>query len=306
MGSLQVAVREGLSLLELAARSRDALDRPLAAGAELLVASVADEGLVLGAFQRAGELPDDILAAQAGRITRRVSGGAEIRVSPGSVWLTLALQRPDVLVAGPPDRLMNRHVRPLLRALAKQGVKAGYFDRDWVGTADKRVVASVAFAHDAGTKRSVFEAVVTTGAPLAVRERGSWRGRPSGVVPAEGLAAAIAAAYLEAYAGAPGEPSPAPADADPETTHAAWSSTFDEAIGVIGAARDASGIHLGGELMVSRDAVATLESRLSALPALDEASVGPLVDGVLAAPGVALFGVRSLRSIRDVLLALGP
>ncbi|MDB4942658.1 MAG: hypothetical protein JWP97_2192 [Labilithrix sp.] len=320
MGSLRVTVHEGRSVAELAACSRAALDRPLEADGELLVGSTADEGLVLGAFQRPGELPADVLGAYAGRLVQRGSGGGEVRAAAGTVWLQLALRRSDALVAGPPDRLINRHVRPLLKALSKQGVKAGYFDRDWVGTADKRVVAAVSFGHDARSGRALFEAFVPTREPMAVRERAAWRGRAPGIVAAEGLLAAIAEAYVSAYGGsllggeaAPwGAPSGAAGGAAAGAAssggglaaQAGWSATCEEAIGVLGAAREQGRVHIGGELMASRDAVTRLEERLSSLPLLDALSVGAAIDEELAAPGVAVFGVRSLRSLCDILLAL--
>lgn len=72
----------------------------------------------------------------------------------------------------------------------------------------------------------------------------------------------------------------------------------DEAIGILGAGRDRSGaVCIGGELMVSRDALATLERRLAATNA---DALGRVVGDALGSPGVALVGVRSLLSVRDV------
>ena len=80
-----------------------------------------------------------------------------------------------------------------------------------------------------------------------------------------------------------------------------WAATADEIIGPLGAGPDARGhFRVGGDLLVSRDALASLEASLPATP--DEA-LGPLVDATLGAPHVALEGVRSLTSIRDVILA---
>jgi hypothetical protein len=80
----------------------------------------------------------------------------------------------------------------------------------------------------------------------------------------------------------------------------AWAATTEEAIGTLGAGPDKSGtFRVGGDLLVSRDALARLEADLNTAPDED---VGRIVDAALAAPGVALDGVRSLNSVRDVIL----
>src|SRR4051812_5889426 len=124
MASIRVLVREGLAVADLAARSRASLDRRLLHPAELLVAVPGDEGLVFGLHQRASEVPERGGLA----MHRRGSGGAEARVGTGTVWLQLALAGSSVLVPCPPDRLINRYVRPLLAAITKLGVLAHYFD----------------------------------------------------------------------------------------------------------------------------------------------------------------------------------
>jgi hypothetical protein len=87
-----------------------------------------------------------------------------------------------------------------------------------------------------------------------------------------------------------------------------WEATCEEAIGLVGAGRDARGVlRVGGDLLVSRDALARLEERLRDTEAAD---VPRVVDETLAAPGVALDGVKSLASIADVVArardAAGP
>jgi hypothetical protein len=74
----------------------------------------------------------------------------------------------------------------------------------------------------------------------------------------------------------------------------------EEAIGVVAAGRDRDGrMRVGGELMVSRDAIARLEDAIARAPG-DSAQLDRAVDE-LAAPGVALLGVRDLRSLREVI-----
>ncbi|HZU82712.1 MAG TPA: hypothetical protein VE987_07340, partial [Polyangiaceae bacterium] len=206
----------------------------------------------------------------------------------------------------------NRYVRPLLRALTGSmagALSARFFGRDWIAVGH-RPAAWVGFAHDATTRRTLFEAFVAVRAPFATGDRASFRGRPPGTL--ESIAAAtfdperVARAVADAYArGADAAVMDAPAplveDADAEDVRGdpPWAATRDEAIGIVGAGPDARGrLRVGGDLLVSRDALARLESRAAAAGA---AELGRVVDETLGAPGVALDGVRSLDSIRDVI-----
>jgi len=298
MASIRAQVSEGLSALALSALSRSALDRPLLHPAELLVAVPSDEALALGAHQRSCEVPGDLPRV------RRGSGGAEARVGRGSVWLQLSLVAPSALVPCPPERLVNRYVRPLLRAITKVGVLAHYFERDWVSGL-KRPVASIAFGHDTTSGRAFVEAIVAVTTPFAVRERASTMGKAPATLAelgcsadAPAVARAIVASYEAAYGASPGELSDAPAIDEPVVDDPPWSATTMEAIGLIGAGCDRNRrLRLGGELMVSRDALMRLERALETPPE----DLGALLDATLGAPGVALFGVRSLRSLRDLL-----
>jgi hypothetical protein len=288
-------VRAGQTgLAVLAARSRAALDAGLDSGlarhGDLTVSVASDGGVLLGAFQRASGLEGLCL------LRRRGSGGPEVRVAPGSVHVLLALASPGALVACDEKRIVNRHVRPLLRALTKTGHLAHYFGRDWVSVAG-RPVAWVGFGHDAGTRRTVFEAVVAIGAPYLVRPRESTRGKEAAVVEVE--SERMVEAIVEAYArdvevvqlGVPAAVvDEVPAEDPP------WAATREEVIGTIGAGRDARGVfRVGGDLLVSRDALARLEDRATA----EGVDLGRLVDETLGAPGVALDGVRSLTSVRE-------
>jgi hypothetical protein len=290
------------SATEIAAHSRAALDRPLAYPAELWVATARDEALLLGAFQRSSGIPET--PAQL-----RGSGGPEVLVGQGTVHVALALVHPAALEACDEKRIVNRSVRPLLRALTRTGSLAHFFGRDWVSVAH-RPAAWVGFAHDSATRRTVFEAFVAVRTPFALAQRASFLGKPHGTLesiagtavdPAR-LARAIIDAYLakhgaEAVEVPAGELSKQAGDPriDPP-----WVATREEAIGMIGAGADSAGVfRIGGDLLVSRDALARLESRVAGAPDED---VGRIVDETLAAPGVALDGVRWLTSVRDVVL----
>jgi hypothetical protein len=288
----------------LAASSRAALDRPLRAGAELSVAVASDEAVLAGAFQRA-----------AGE--RRGSGGPEVRVGPGTVHVALALAHPAALLPCDERRIVNRHVRPLLRALTKAGGTGGvahFFGRDWISV-KHRPAAWIGFAHERATGRAVIEAFLARETPFDLGPRASYLEKEPGTL-ASILGAAVAEerladAIVEAYASAYGRvavdggvvPSVAEGVEGAEDVRAdpPWAATVEEVIGALGAGWDARGrFRVGGDLLVSRDAVTKLEASLEG--AGDE-DVGTRVDASLGGAGVALDGVRSLSSVRDVILA---
>ena len=311
MGILRAGER---SVREIAAHSRAALDRPLAHAGELWTAVARDDGLLLGAFQRASSTPE------AGTRWRRGSGGPAVGLGPGTVHVALALAHPGALTACDEKRIVNRSVRPLLRALTRVGATAHFFGRDWVSV-DHRPAAWVGFAHDATTRRTLFEAFIAVRAPFHVADRPSFLGKSPGTLDAivgkpiepQRLLDAIVEAYVAAWAVLPIETAPPEtldrqhaddlALAGPESAdEPPWAANVEEAIGTLGAGPDARGVfRVGGDLLVSRDALARLEARSPQVP--DDA-LGALVDELLAAPGVALDGVRSLTSLRDV-IALG-
>jgi hypothetical protein len=280
----------------LAAQSRAALDRTLRCPAELWVAVAQDDAVVLGAFQRGAGMPPGL------PLLRRGSGGAEVRVAPGTVHVLLALQSPSALVPCDEKRIVNRYVRPLLRALTRTGNLAHFFGRDWVSV-DHRPVASVGFAHDASTRRTAFEAFVAVNVPFALRARPSFLDKDPSTVPGADparLADAIAEAYGRDAEAVSLDPAQVTDVAEDPRADPPWAATREEVIGILGAGPDAGGtVRIGGDLLVSRDALARLEERIVGRGA----DIGRVVDETLGAPGVAIDGVRSLASIRDVVSA---
>jgi hypothetical protein len=320
---MRVVRLAGVPAAELAAISRSSLDRPLEAAAELVIGVPSDEAIVLGSMQRMSELEGASVPGSA-LVIRRGSGGAEAAVGPGTVWIQLALESASALVACEPSRLLNRYVRPLLRAITKAGALAHYFDRDWISASKgsfKAPIAQLGFAHDASTGRALLEALVAVSTPFALRPRGSFLGKPPLTLRALGIApevdaARVADATIDAYATAYGLGELAldtvsevtraiaagrgPRDEEDPRADPPWSATRDEAIGVVGAGRDRHGrLRIGGEFMASRDAVAHLEQEIAEAPG-DPARIDRAVDA-LAAEGVAMLGVASLRSLRDVI-----
>jgi hypothetical protein len=76
----------------------------------------------------------------------------------------------------------------------------------------------------------------------------------------------------------------------------------------VGAGPDARGVfRVGGDLLASRDAIARLEACVGAAgPDVPDDAVGHIVDDALARPEVALDGVRSLASVREVIVRALP
>ena len=291
--------QSGVSRERLAEVSRAALDAPLAHAAVLVVTEGVEEGPVLGAFQR-------------GSGPRRGSGGPTVFVGPGTVHVLLALSRPDALVACDAPRLVNRYVRPLLRALTKVGATAHYFGRDWVSVSG-RPAAWVGFSHHAGSGRAAFEAFVAVTTPFAREARASFQGKVAGSLEEivgkptnrQTVARAVVQAYADAYGSLRDAALPAaPSVARPLDDDTPWRATVEEVIGTLGAGPDRVGaFRVGGDLMASCDAIAALERAIAALPQrADEETVGRAVDDALSAPGVAVQGLKSLASVRDVVM----
>ncbi len=187
----------------IATHSRGALDRPLVdpadQPAELWVAVARDEAVLVGAFQRGIEMPPEW------PLCRRGSGGPEVRVGPGTVHVALALAHPGALVPCDEKRIVNRAVRPLLRALAKTGECRALL-RPRLDLRFDHPVAWVGFAHDAGSRRTVFEAFVGVAVPFATGPRPSFLGKPVSTLGAlrerpmdAGHAPRLADAIVEAY-----------------------------------------------------------------------------------------------------------
>jgi hypothetical protein len=298
---------------QIAARSRVALDRPLAHAAELWISVARDRALLLGAFQRNAGV---VRADESDSILRRGSGGPEVVLAEGTVHVALALAEPGALGPCDEQRIVNRLVRPLLRALTKTGYPAHFFGRDWISVLH-RPAAWVGFAHDATTRRTLFEAFIAVRTPFAASPRPSFLGKELCTLEASlgrrvdttRLVRAVVAAYLDAYDLEPvdtappssglGESAATLADDSLRAADPPWTATCEEAIGLLGAGPDARGVfRVGGDLLVSRDALARLESRAAEAP---EDEIARITDETLGAPGVALDGIRSLKSVRDLI-----
>lgn len=310
---LAALVLDGAAPEHLAAISRGALDRPMVASAELLVAVPTGAAVLLGAFQRPCELEGS--AHAKGARLERGSGGAALSVGEGTVWVQLLLASADALVPCTPDRMINRHVRPLLGAVTGRTGVMRYYDRDWLSLAS-RPVGAVGMAHDASSGRALFEAFIACTAPCFVDPaRASLRGRAPATLADLGAAPAnpreLAARVLERFVASYGPTAgtfelPAVDDggrAPAEAARGPWTHEGRDAIGRVAAARDEDGaVRVGGEWLASRDGVAALEAALAERAGpLSVEDARDLAARSLAVEPRVVMGLASLDVLADVI-----
>jgi hypothetical protein len=304
---------DGAAPEHLAAISRTALDRPMRAAAELLVAVPSGEAVLLGALQRPCEVPSS--PGDGVPPLSRGSGGAAVRVGVGTVWVQLLLARVDALVPCTADRLINRHVRPLLGAVASGAGALRYYDRDWLSLAS-RPVGAVGMAHDAASGRALFEAFVACATPcFAEPSRESFRGRApatleelgGAAVDAGALAARVLDRYVATYDHEAAQLDVVALDASaPEASRALrtpWTHEARDAIGRVAASRDGDGaLRVGGEWIASRDGVSALEAALGALAGpLTVEEARELAARALTPEPRVVMGLASLDALADVI-----
>lgn len=279
--------------------------------AHLSLVAVARRECVLGAHQRAASaVRTGALADRGYALTRRASGGPAVLVGPGSLHLALSLPRADALTDCPRDKLQNRYVRPLLRALRRFGLRASYFGRDWI-SAGKLPVAWIGSALYADGGAWV-EAILPVGHPFALPAEldahppraldpflgsapttlDAALGRPLG---RDELTDAVVSEYTNAYGLiAPGDFTNAALRPDANDTRPPWDVVLEEAIGFVGAAGGAEP-EVGGEFFASEGAVRRLSALLAAsLRAGAGSDAGAIDDAVRA-----IFRDEPIDGIRD-------
>lgn len=312
----------------LAAKPRETMK---GGDAGLVVAPVTRDAIVLGAFQRAASSLD--LERVELPMGRRSTGGAALRVREGQLFVAIDLRTPAVM-GGVADvnRALNRHVRPLLRALSTLGdAPATWGGRDFVSIRGAPVAWTGVTTHDAEQGAAkIFDAlaleiVVALDAPFGVAPQidmahgaiaPRWLGKTPGtlreVLGRDVDAKTVTDRIVEAYAlqaendVTAGEMVDAqPLDAG--LTQPPFDALVEEAMGLVGAAIEPKTVVIGGELMASPIALHRLGLRLrregSCLDA-DDPRLGRAIDAMLGpSVGALLFGVRSLKSIATVVAA---
>ncbi|MCK6586595.1 MAG: hypothetical protein L6Q76_03315 [Polyangiaceae bacterium] len=287
------------TLRSLAPRARPA-EEALAMGSALL-ASAAREGtailsasviegraVVLGAAQRAGRVVDMDACARAGvLVARRSSTGTAAYVGGRSILWSLALPDVAALVAdATPRTLINRNVRPFLRALAGAGLQAHYFGREWIAV--RRAPAALLGLDGTREGAVLLEVIAGFDEPIAIpdelvtpleREVQRFRGRSPEALAAmreapgdplelagrvaEGVAAFAGLQLEEVSLIAPLDPAPAILDPlDPIPAGLLPAPPLRVPIGWIDAASgahgEASGAWLGGDVLAPRWLLADL------------------------------------------------
>ncbi|MFO0676948.1 MAG: hypothetical protein U0169_10455 [Polyangiaceae bacterium] len=298
--------------------SRGLLDAAFASSGLLAVRVVRGDGpvLSLGAFDRASRVARDLPAELASLPSfGRGSGGMPVRIDVDAVWVGLALSSTTAFTDATAATIVNRHVRPLLRALAKENVPASYGGRDFVACV-KTPVAWVGFQHDGSSRRAAFEALVAVRSPFTVPGRSSWAGKVPGTLDAAArrpveparLRAAIVEAYLDSFGAKRVELAmeiPPHSHTDRTKADPPFTATVEEAIGLVGAGPTRDGyVGVGGEFAASRNALAELNYRLTQIDTQDAAIVDDAVANAFGHSDVVIDGVRSLGSLRDAILAV--
>jgi len=284
----------------------------------MALVEVEREEVVLGAFQRAASALDLGEASARGlTVTRRISGGPAVLAGPGTLHLVVALPSPSALVPCDASRLVNRHVRPLLRALASVGASAHFFGRDWISVAH-RPASWVGFAHHAATGACIFEAFVAVSHAFALpraldgypeRAADPFLGKAPAILSTrlESTREAILRAYDAAYGGGLALPSHLEGDLRPlaNDVRPPWEMLVEEAIGFVGAGLSPTGtVEIGGDLMASDDLPEALGAALASLrQSPSEVRVTQAVERVFAGGPFVMDGVGDRASLVRVALS---
>lgn len=304
----------------------------------LALAPASRRAVVLGAFQRASSAlctsPHDLDLVTV----RRQSGGPTLIVAPSTLHLALALPRVDALVADADvPRLVNRHVRPLLRALTRLGKPAQFPGRDVV-TLGGRPTAWVGFAHHAASGACLFEALIgidepvwpaahldgyppRRSPPLGGKAPASLRDVVGERIDAARVADVVTASYEQAF-GAGLVVTPIDLLTPCVDERPPWGAVVEEVIGFVGASLHHDGsppaprAEIGGDFLASSDLIESMSGELT-LAAREVAAQGiepeRRIEGAFAAaleqhPTGVIEGVREGRSLveaaRDALLSL--
>lgn len=290
-------------------------DSPRLSSPRLALAFAPRAWLSLGAFQRAASA----LRSPPFPLSRRLSGGPALHLSPGTLLARLSLPSPSALVPdADPPRLVNRHVRPLLQALRKLGLLASYPGRDWVAVAH-RPLAWIGFAHHAASGACAVEFCLPYEEPFTLppaleaspaRAEPPWRGQSPATLrqlsatppsPPQ-LLQTIAEVYQKSYRDLLVE------ERDPAffleeilDERPPWRAQREEVIGFVGASGPPSP-GLGGDFFASEDLMAAINQGLSALPTgATREQLQAVLEAAVSETGGVLEGVRSATSLLDAL-----
>ncbi|MGZ5969959.1 MAG: lipoyl protein ligase domain-containing protein, partial [Polyangiales bacterium] len=261
---------------------------PPSAEAALVVAPIVGEAIALGAFQRVRSTIDMKLLEGSGiSLVRRRAGGPALRVGRGQVYVSLELRAPESLGGvRDPERALNRHVRPFLRALTSLGeITATSGGRDVI-LARNEPVGWIGVAHERATRRTAIEAVIAVRKGFAVDPAmdlasGAVDRKPPrtleeihGKAIADGDVVDAILRELGAMAGSVERfESPRLAASRVNPDEPAFTAMVVESIGLIGAVIEGRSLTIGGDLMASEDSLRKLGSLLFELEDTSDAAV---------------------------------
>lgn len=150
-------------------------------GFTVAVGEDGSDALSIGCFDRPISPPPLARPPAPTTFVRRETGGKSANVGPGLVRVLVRFAMdtpaPEGSREGPlfvPDapRILNRAVRPLLRALRKLTPLVHYFGRDVISVridGARHDIAAVGFAHDGATGQGVLEALLSVRPGLSPR-----------------------------------------------------------------------------------------------------------------------------------------
>lgn len=299
-----------------------AMLHPGDADALVVCAPLVSESIALGAFQRARSTVDQrALEGSGTTLVRRATGGPAIRIGRGRVYLALHLRACDALGGvADPARALNRHVRPLLRALTSLGnVAATSGGRDLV-LMGADPVAWVGIGHERRTGRAVLEAIVNVSSSFALEDSldlaagaiaPRWLGKPvrtlddvlgRKVDPAEVVEAILRELVAVAEGSAKRIDLPALPRSRVDAEQAPFTAMIEEAAGLIGAVVERDRLAIGGDLYASNDALEVLGDKLFTFGEhVDDATLGATLDH--AFDDGLLLGVQSMVSFKKLVRA---
>lgn len=268
------------------------------------VAPIVGDGIALGRFQRARSTLDLARLEGSGlSLVRRKSGGGALRVGRGQVYVSIEMATAGI----EPSRILNRNVRPLLRALTSLSHIAVTSGGREVMLARGEPIGWVGVHHEVDSGATGLEAIINvsrtfeldpnvnlqTGAiqPRFKTPRTLQEMLDRQVTEEEVVAAIVRELGVDEWFTAD---APVPrVDMD----EAPFTAMIEEAIGLIGAIRESDRIAIGGDLMASHDALAALERAVFSEPDVATA-INRCLDGAM------ILGVSSLDSIKRVVEAV--
>ncbi len=242
-----------------------------------------------------GPLPATIQAV------RRHGGGKAVALGPGIVRVAFHFAM-DGTVSPDAERILNRAVRPVLRALRSLTPLAHYFGRDVVSVkvaGQRHDVGAVGFAHDAGAGTAVFEAFLgVSRAPRADLVALAT------LLP--GLSCAALVDRLRTSFAAEGALTATLAPLSPVAPSPPWDVVRETPFARIGAA--ASPPAVGGDFFASRDFLEPLNESLRTLGPRASAERVRAIFAPGPHDGQVLIGVPAPADLAEPLLTalLGP